>query len=181
MTLDNEDIKRFYNIWFHLLDYTNEKYEIVPALKDISKSNSVSPEEIAPVRDKLWLNDKIIDEFVAENPFRFTDLDIAIVDSWRYRVSGQFILLKHLKNYSILLGNQNIYGVTGIVSPISEMFPAYVLPLMIDAVLIPFEGKIIYDSLLMPYQVQFGSGAKKGFQEEYRELKKTSGIITNLN
>ncbi|MFA6809233.1 MAG: hypothetical protein WCR27_09610 [Eubacteriales bacterium] len=63
---------------------------------------------------------------------------------------------------------------------IDEMFPAFILPLMVEAVLLPFEGKIIYDSLLMPYQVNFGSGAKKGFQQEYRELKNKSGIITSL-
>lgn len=40
--------------------------------------------------------------------------------------------------------------------------------------------QVVYDSLLMPYRVSFGGGAKKGFQEEYRELKNKSGIITYL-
>jgi len=121
-----------------------------------------------------------LDCIVATNPFQFSEADIAIVNSWRNRVADKFILLKHLKNYSILLGNHNIYGIIGIVSPISEMFPAFALPLMLDMVLLPFEGKIIYDSLVMSYPISFGSGAKKGFQEEYRELKSTSGIITCL-
>lgn len=60
------------------------------------------------------------------------------------------------------------------------MFPTFVLPLMVETVLLPFEGRIIYDSLIMPYSVNFGGGAKKGFQEEYRELKRQSGIITSL-
>lgn len=51
---------------------------------------------------------------------------------------------------------------------------------MVEAVLLPFEGKIIHDSLSMPYSINFGGGAKKGFQKKYRELKSKSGIITSL-
>lgn len=126
------------------------------------------------------MDNTILDDIVTANPLQFSEADLSIVDSWRNRVSDKFILLKHLKNYSIFLGNHNIYGVTGIVSPIDEMFPAFILPLMVEAVLLPFEDRIIYDSLLMPYRVNFGGGAKKGFQKEYRELKNRSRIITSL-
>lgn len=180
MKLSEEGIKRFYNIWFNLLDYTNTKHNIAPKIKDLVHSDRVNPEDISPIRDRLWLDNTILDDIVAANPFQFSEADLSIINSWRNRVSDKFILLKHLKNYSIFLGNQNIYGVTGIVSPIDEMFPSYILPLMVDAVLLPFEGRIIYDSLLMPYRVSFGGGAKKGFQDEYRELKERSGIITSL-
>lgn len=114
------------------------------------------------------------------NPIKFSESDLLIVNNWKNRISDKFILLKYLKNYSIFLGNDNIYGVIGITNPIDEMFPPSVLPLLVETVLLPFEGKIIYDSLIMPYRVNFGGGAKKGFQQEYRELKSKSGIITYL-
>ena len=60
------------------------------------------------------------------------------------------------------------------------MFPSFILPILVNAILIPFEDKIIYDSLLVPYNVSFGCGAKKGFNEEYREIKDKFGIITSL-
>jgi len=180
MNLCEEDIKRFYNIWFNLLDYTNGKYRIAPKIKDLAHSSRVNPEDISPIRDRLWLDNSILDEIVASNPIQFSESDLSIVKNWRIRVSDKFIILKHLKNHSIFLGNNHIYGVTGIVSPFDEMFPSFVLPLMVEAVLLPFEGRIIYDSLLIPYQISFGGGAKKGFIEEYRELKNKSGIVTTL-
>lgn len=181
MKLLEEDCLRFYNIWFNLLDYTNTKYKVTPNIKDLAHSTGINAEDISPLRDRLWMDNVILDEIVATNPFQFSEADISIVNSWRNRVSGKFILLKHLKNYSILLSNDNIYGVIGIVSPFAEMFPSFVLPLMVEAVLLPFEGKIIYDSLLTKYPVSFGGGAKKGFQEEYRELKSKLGIVTFLD
>lgn len=181
MNLNEKDIKRFYNIWFNLLDYTNTKHKIAPKVKNIAHSKSVNPNDISPIRDRLWLDNSIIDDILATNPFQFSEADLSVINSWRNRVSDTFILLKHLKNYSVFLGNQNIYGVIGIVSSIDEMFPAYILPLMVETVLLPFEGKIIYDSLMCPYQVSFGSGAKNGFKENYREIKSRSGIITSLD
>jgi len=41
------------------------------------------------------------------------------------------------------------------------MFPTIVWLLMMGVVLFPFEKRIIYDSLLIPYQVSFRGGAKK--------------------
>lgn len=180
MNLSKEDVKRFYNIWFNLLDYTNIKYNIAPNIKGIAHSKHVNPEDISPIRDRLWLDNTILDDIVSMNPFQFSEADLSMINSWKNRVSGEFIMLKHLKNYSIFLGNNSIYGVTGIVSPIVEMFPAFILPLMVEAVLLPFEGRIIYDSLLVPYSVKFGSGAKKGFQEQHLNLKVKSGIVTSL-
>ena len=52
---------------------------------------------------------------------------------------------------------------------------------MVKTVLLPFEGKIIYDSLISPFQVSFGGGVKKSFKEVYNEVKATVGIIDNLS
>jgi len=181
MNLNESDIKRFYNIWFNLLDYTNEKYKIDSNMKNLARSNKVNPQDIAPLREKLWENNEILDEVVYTNPFDFSSSDLQVIRSWKNRVSDKFILLKHLKTYSVMIGNGKLYAVTGIVSPFSEMFPPFILPILVDAILIPFEGKIIYDSLLIPYNMSFGSGAKKGFNEEYREIKDRYGITTSLS
>lgn len=54
-----------------------------------------------------------------------------------------------------------IYGVIGITDSIAEILDASLLPVYLEAVLLPFEDKIIYDSLLIPYSIHFGSGARR--------------------
>ena len=71
----------------------------------------------------------------------------------------------------------NLYGVTGISCPLSEMIP---FPYMADTVLIPFNGKIVYDSLLVGKKISFGSNIRKSFNEQYSEIKKKKGIIIEL-
>jgi len=54
MKLTQEDTALFYNVFFKLIDYTNDRYQVVPGLKKTSGSMDVDPTTIMPVRDKLW-------------------------------------------------------------------------------------------------------------------------------
>jgi len=47
-------------------------------------------------------------------------------------------------------------------------------------VLLPFEGWIIYDSLLAPYAITFGGGIRRSLREAYRTAQERDGLITNL-
>ena len=42
---------------------------------------------------------------------------------------------------------------------------------MVDAVLLPFKGKIIYDGFLMPYNVRFGGGYRSSFGDQLKGAK----------
>ncbi len=46
--------------------------------------------------------------------------------------------------------------------------------------LLPFEGWIIYDSLLAPYAITFGGGIRRSLREAYRTAQERDGLITNL-
>jgi hypothetical protein len=50
------------------------------------------------------------------------------------------------------------------------------LPLYADATLIPFAGKIVYDSLMVPYNIHFGSGIRRNLNNDYRNLKSVYGF-----
>ena len=53
-------------------------------------------------------------------------------------------------------------------------------PIYVQAVLLPFEGQIIYDSLLVPYRVYFGPGIRGYLNDTYRNIQEREGIITTL-
>ena len=71
------------------------------------------------------------------------------------------------------------YGVLGLTSPIEEVVGDY-LPIYVQAVLIPFEDRIIYDSLLTSYPVVFGGGYRRSLKDTYRDIQERGGIITKL-
>ena len=179
MKLTSDDVTLFYDLFFKLIDYTNDRYQVVPGLKKALGAEDVNPGAIMPVRDKLWESD-VIGRIVADNPLGFAGRELSLVAGWSRRVTGDFLILKHLKKHTVFMGNGNLYGVIGMVSPLEEIFPSFVLPSYSRTVLLPFEGKIIYDSLLYTYSITYGSGMRKRFNAEYRELKNKAGVITTL-
>ncbi len=71
------------------------------------------------------------------------------------------------------------YGVLGLTSSIEETIGPY-LPIYVQAVLIPFEDRIIYDSLLSSYPIVFGGGYRRSLKDTYRNIQERGGIITRL-
>ncbi|HEX9132493.1 MAG TPA: hypothetical protein VF844_09380 [Ktedonobacteraceae bacterium] len=182
MQLPPEQVRRFYDIWFELLHYVHEQRHLAPNFPDTPTAMSISPDDALQLRNALWADDALRESFIATNPAGLPSADLALVASWKYRVDGNFFIVRHLKKYSVFLSEQpaaHAYGVLGLVSPIEDVV-MYPLPVYIHAVLLPFEGQITYDSLLEPYSITFGPGIRSGVNDAYRNTQEREGIITTL-
>jgi hypothetical protein len=71
------------------------------------------------------------------------------------------------------------YGVLALADPFEVVMGPY-LPRMFETTLLPFKGRIVYDSLLRGYNVFFGPGVKRRLNEDYKEAKARGAIITTL-
>jgi hypothetical protein len=182
MHLPPDQIDRFYRIWFELLHYVKEQRHLAPNFPDAPTTASIQPSDALQLRNALWADDALRESFIATNPAGLPSADLALVASWQYRVDGNFFIVRHLKKYSVFLSEQpsaHAYGVLGLVSPIEEVV-RYALPVYAHAVLLPFEGKIIYDSLLEPYSITFGPGIRGSLNDAYRNVQEREGIVIAL-
>jgi hypothetical protein len=182
MKLSAHDTEHFYRIWWPLLRYVNAQCQIVPELPTMPGRETLSREDAHQIRQALWESDSLLESFIDENPANLTATDLHIVASWRDRVAGQFFILRYLKKYTVFLTQEKpplAYGVLGLASPIEEILPLP-LPVFVNAVLLPFEEKITYDSLLVPYSVRFGRHFRSDLNEAYREAQERGGIIRTL-
>ncbi len=182
MHLNKSEVARFYSIWFRLLHFVNQRRNIVPSFPKEWRNVGVSPEVAAPVRDALWEDDALREAFITENPAALSQNDLALVESWKYRIEDNFFIFRHLKKYTVFIDGSspaNAYGVQGITGSLEEIIGSY-LPIYVKAVLIPFEDRIIYDSLLSSYPIHFGGGYKRSLKETYRDIQERGGIITRL-
>ena len=182
MQLSPHQTERFYRIWYALFRYINEQRHLLPTLPDVPGEASISSSDAFKLRNALWDDDTLRESFIATNPAGLSSADLALVESWRYRLAGTFFIVRHLKKYTIFLVDQppeHAYGVLGLISPIEEVVGP-VLPLLVQAVLLPFEGQITYDSLLQPYTVTFGANIRHRLNETYRTIQEREGITTTL-
>lgn len=139
-------------------------------------------EEKIRVRDALYERLDLIDAFVNSNPLRFSDEELDIILSWKQLVTGTFQLFRYLKKYAIFLDDSSpmrAYGVLALMDNFEDIL-GHSLPIMLQAVLLPFRGQIIYDGFLLPYRIYFGGGIRRSLNAEYQAAKSRYGIITSL-
>ena len=184
MQLSQDDINLFYKLHPALLFYVNEKLSILSdRVQTPNELMQLGIDKTAEVREKLWENTGIIDEFVAENPFGFSKEELAIISNWKkHYIRKWFFLIKYLKKYAIFLDSKEpaqAYGVKALVSPFENVIGDY-LPIMVDAVLLPFKEWIIYDGFLFSKSISFGAGIRSDLNEEFKIAKAQFGIIESL-
>ena len=181
MCLPTPEVDRFYRVWKSLLFYANEQYQLIPAWKTANLETELRSEDVLQVRERLWQDDGLRERFAAQNPARLSDADLALVENWKHRLQGDFVLFKVLKKHAIFLAQDqsgDVLAVKGLYSPFSEIFPF--IPILVKAVLLPYEGEIICDGLFQPYNVSFGSGIIGDWNAVYADAKERGEIITSL-
>jgi hypothetical protein len=181
MTLLPEDGKLFFELMWKLQYYVNRKSGLHKNITSFDEYANLSTEKKLKARDALWEHPELIEAYVQENPDVLPLEELEIIRKWKSFVKGSFFLLRHLKKGSIFIGDDNqVYSVHGIQDQLEEVIPSYALPLMVEAILLPFKGRIIYDGLLQSYSVVIGGGIKSDLDHAYTVAKHKDRIITTL-
>jgi hypothetical protein len=184
MNLTFDEGELFYNLYAGLLSFVNRKLKV--SSEQFSSSQeyaSTPPDARIGIRDALFAHRELIDEFVRENPAKLKADELEIVGTWKHALVDQFYVFRYLKKYTVFLTSggapKRAYGVLGLADPLEEVVGPR-LPRLLATVLLPFQGRIIYDGLMSGHNIIFGGGIKRRLNEEYREAKEAFGIITSL-
>jgi len=173
----------FYKLYAALLSFVNETLKVVPERLDSREYSSLPPKTRLAVRDAFFEHRELLDQFLQKDPAGLSADELAIVAGWKHAVVGQFYVFRYLASYTVFLtsgSNPNkAYGVLALADSFEDVIGPY-LPRLVHAVLLPFQGQIIYDGLLSGHNITFGGGVKRMLNEEYRRAKETFGIITFL-
>lgn len=181
MVLTEPECKLFYQLMWSLQHYVNQKLKLIPEIKSVDDYIDLEMEQKLSVRNALYENIGLIDDYVKDNPQNFSADELAQVKSWKNFVKGEFYIERYLKKYSIFIGPEDkVYAVSGISQPLTEIIHKSYLPHLIDAVLLPFANKIIYDGLLLNYSVHFGGGISSRLKDVYLMTKNNDEIIESL-
>jgi len=184
MNLHPDDGRLFYKLFSALMGYVNRKLGIFPEQFTVeSEYTSLPPQTRGKVRDALYEHRELFDQFITENPAGLPPEELEIVGGWKNALVGKFYIFRYLKKHTIFIciseKPYKAYGVLGLADPIKELIGPN-LPILVNAVLLPFKGQIIYDGLIVPYSVTFGGGVRRHLKEDYNQAKEEFGIVTWL-
>lgn len=184
MNLTFDEGKLFYELYAALLSFVNRKLQVSSERFSNSAEYTSTPLETrVAVRDALFAQRELIDEFVEDNPANLLPTDVEIVGAWKHAVVGKFYVFRYLTRHAVFLScgssPNRAYGVWGLADPLEDVVGPD-LPRLIQTVLLPFRDKIIYDGLVAGYNITFGGGIKRMLNDDYQQAKKAFGIITSL-
>ncbi|KAF5426369.1 hypothetical protein C5S42_07855 [Candidatus Methanomarinus sp.] len=182
MKLKREDTDLFYRLNWSLLFYVNQKYSVIKDLKEPFLKDE-NPRKIVELNEILYSNTEHIDSFVLENPFNFDNEELDIIKGWKKHLKGKFLIVAHLKKYSVFMTPDKesiVYGVLGLYDEIEDIVPLFI-PSYVNTILLPFKGQIIYNGFIMSYNINIAGNMKRGIQDEYQQAKRKFGIITSLD
>jgi hypothetical protein len=180
MILSSEDQSQFIRLYTTLLGFIAERIGPIAGIADTATFREADNASRHEVRNALLKHPELLREFVRDNPAGLSQEELELVAKWEHFVHGDFIIERELKSYTVFLNTDSLpkaYGVLGLTEEIATfipMFPAYV-----NAVLLPWKGRIVWDGLMMIENLYFGGNMQKDFAESYREAK-ARGIITSL-
>jgi len=151
MKLEKEEADLFYRLYWSLLFYVNQKYPVIEGLNEPNLKYK-SHTDVNELHEKVCNDPGLIDSFVSENPFGFGDCELGIIKSWKGYVKGRFLIVAHLKDYSVFMptgGDQKVYGVLGLYDEIEDVVPP-LMPLFVKNHSSPIQGQ---DHLLWVHDI----------------------------
>lgn len=168
MHLSEPQVDRFYRLWFSLLAFVNKKHKVLPSFPRRPEVPGPPLEKAAELRAFLWEDPDLLERYLRRNPDKLGKDDLDTVRSWKYRIQGFFAIMEHRQDCSIFMDAACpalAYGVLGLTEPIQSV--AGKPPRVVEAVLLPFEGRIIYDGFLIEIP-NAPRDIKRMFKEVYR-------------
>ena len=183
MILDPIDSERFFKLHKALMLFVNQRLKVVkPPAKSEKVIVALPPDDRLKVRDALVEHLDLIDAFIEENPYKLDPEELGIVQSWKHLVAGEFYVLRFLKKYTVFLTAKEptvAYGVVALSEPFEDVIEQE-LPFLCKTVLLPFQGRIVYDGVLSGYNLIIGSNIRRELNDTYNDAKKRHGIVTCL-
>lgn len=155
--LSKKDVKLFFKLYFALLEFTNDKFNIVPGLKIYNKVG-LNPALLDDIIAKFWKQkDALLFEFCIANPYKFNKEEIDIVKEFRKGFRGNIIVVKYEKEYTVVLADSKFYMIKGLNDNIDNCVSYKRLPYLGVTAIMPFKDVLIYDGMILGMNVDFSN------------------------
>ena len=171
----------FFRLMGRLHFYANRKLAVLPRIGSVEELTRLPLAERIKIRDALWGNPALIEAYTRENPDGLREEEIETVRKWMDFTAGTFWMLRQLKQGAIFIGAGGLmYSVLAIRDSFEEVLRGRPLPVIVDTVLLPFQGRIVYDGFMSPHGIGVGGGMRRAMNEAYMSAKQNGRMIASL-
>ncbi len=178
MLLAPKDAQRFILLHQSLMWYVNQVLDVVPQ----DGTNPVALENRPALREAFVENADLLFDYIDENPFELPAKDLKTLQSWKHFQFGHFLVVECLEQHNVFLSFDEFalaYGTLALTEPLSDLIPGS-LPILVETMLLPYNGKIVFDGLLVAFDLELDENHVRNFEHVYSLSKQIFGIVTTL-
>ena len=179
MRMPPQDASQFFEIMMSMLHWVNEAKGVKIEYAD----EYISSREANALLRIVWEHPEYIDEYLAERGDVLSQKARRTLSKWRkYFVQGPFLIERFTNTGTIFISVRagQVYLVSGITSDIEDGLDEHTLPCVVETTLIPYKGRIIYDSTMQIIPEILNSEGKQELARVYESVKKQNRIIKTL-
>ena len=131
MILLENDAHLFYRLQFQLLNYVLKSNNEKIIINTMQEYYGLSQDLKLDIRNTLWNNLQWIDKYIMADPDKLPDEEKQIINKWKQRIKGKFLLERILKRHAVFIHDNSVYGVIGLYDEIDELIDKACLPLYV--------------------------------------------------
>jgi hypothetical protein len=184
MRVSTDAANCFITLYMRLLYYAGQQRDVLPPVMSFSSFLAEPWQVKLACREMIYEPWPLIDDFLTAHGDTLSVEEQQIVAAWTCFIRGTFVVLRHLKHYTIFLHSTSpphAYGVLGLTTDLEDLLPKPRLPLGVNTVLLPYQGRVVYDGWLSVYDVIIGPHMRRGLNEDYKNIKSAGRFFTALS
>ena len=186
MKLSKREAIAFYSIWLRMTSFINKKYQIDPTYEIPRNLDNLDGQASLAIRDALWENSYWLDEIInGEIEHDFIETELQQVKQWKnHHIISEFVVTEHRSNHTVFMDTKDdgkLYGVYGLLDPFKKIMPPRMMPAVGEAVLLPFNNKIIYDGIFKGHDTVSNPLPLEEISLFYQDAKRKWGTVLTLD
>ncbi|MBQ9042802.1 MAG: SEC-C domain-containing protein [Eggerthellaceae bacterium] len=127
--------------------------------------------------DEVFAQPAIVERFVAENPLGLSADELAAVAAWKNVISGMFVVFEHASAL-LFMADGRLYHVAGLLEPVKAVLGGP-FPKVVQTVLLPFAGRVVYYGFAASMPVQMGDGMRRMIDESITNALKSAEHVVD--
>lgn len=180
MRLEEKEYYEYLAVHPKLLYYAGIKNKILPTSTTLKDFINMDAQEKYPTRESLYENIGLIDQYLEEKSGELSTSQVEMIQQFKYFQKGTFYIMKMTEKETLFMDDDFVYSVLALNDPFIYFFQNWSIPIMVEAVLLPYNGKIIYDGMISNYPIHIGRTMASGLKNEFNLKKGKHGIIKKL-
>ncbi len=180
MILSNKEFKDYIEAHLDFLYYIGKRTGLLRKSMTFMAFKNLGFKVKFQCRDRFLKSPKILDDYLARHVEDFDKERIKILEGFRKRISGNFVILKYLKNHAVFidLNTSKVYLVKALGDRFDKLIPG--TPKIVKATILPLQDKIIYVGFMEPYRIRIGKVYKNNLNMLYKNAKEKNELISEI-